>query len=136
MTTSASVLDMRRRVARTGLRVTSPERSGVAWWDITELGFAALGFLLYFLVRGGVVARTAQALAHARSIVHLEFSLGVFVEPNIQRWILSSQPLWRTANFVYFWCDFPLIVAVGLVLFWKHRSVYTLLRDALLVSGA
>jgi hypothetical protein len=36
---------------------------------------------------------------------------------------------------VYFWFDFPLIVGVGVVLFWRSRRHYTLLRDALLISG-
>ena len=42
----------------------------------------------------------------------------------------------RLFNFVYFWLDFPLIIGVGLFLFWHNRRAYTLLRDALLLSGA
>jgi hypothetical protein len=117
------------------LRVTSPHRSGVAWWDVSELGLVAIGFLAYFIVRGGVVDRTTEALANARDIVAFERAFGFFIEPNVQVWVLSSEFLWRTMNFVYFWFDFPLIVAVGLLMFWRRRREYTLLRDTLLLSG-
>lgn len=117
------------------LYATSPQRRGVAWWDFSEVALVALGFLLYFLVRGAPADRTADALRHAHWIVDLEYSLGMFVEPTIQQWTLSSGLLWRAMNFVYFWFDFPLIVAVGLVMFFRSRGHYTLLRDSLLISG-
>ena len=94
-----------------------------------------LGFLLYFLVRGAVVDRAGDALLHARSIVELQASLGLWIEPGLQAWVLESDLLMRTMNFVYFWFDFPLIVTVGLLLFWRRRACYTLLRDSLLISG-
>jgi hypothetical protein len=117
------------------LDATHPERRGVAWWDVSEIALVALGFLLYFLVRGAPADRTADALRHARAIVDIEVSLGLFIEPTVQRWVVESEILWRTMNFVYFWFDFPLIVGVGLVMFFWSRTNYTLLRDSLLISG-
>lgn len=117
------------------LDATRPERTGVRWWDVSEIALVAFGFLLYFLVRGAPGDRTADALRHARYIVDIEFSLGMFVEPTIQRWVLASDILWRTMNFVYFWFDFPLIIAVGLFMFFRSRDNYTILRDSLLISG-
>lgn len=117
------------------LDATRPERTGVRWWDVSEIALVAFGFLLYFLVRGAPSDRTAVALRHARYIVDIEFSLGMFVEPTIQRWVLASDILWRTMNFVYFWFDFPLIIAVGLFMFFRSRDNYTILRDSLLISG-
>ncbi|MBM3139918.1 MAG: phosphatase PAP2 family protein [Candidatus Rokubacteria bacterium] len=127
---------MKRRIYRYLHAVTAPERSGVVWFDLIEIGLATLGFLLYFLVRGAVIDRTSDALANARWIVGLQSSLGLYIEPVVNRWVLESAPLLTMVNFVYFWLDFPLILAVGLVLFWKRRNSYTLLRDALLLSGA
>ena len=129
------MLRARERIARYLFHATDPRRSGLGWWDASELAIVALGFLAYFLVRGAVVDRTAEALDHARWIIDLQITLGVFVEPEFQRWVLDYGVLSRGLNFVYFWLDFPLIAVVGLVLFWKRRNAYTLTRDAILISG-
>ncbi len=125
-----------RAVLRYVLRQSRPERRRPAWWDLTELGLAALGFVAYFLVRGAVVDHPTLAIAHAREIVALQMSLGLWVEPHLQGLAMEFHPLIRAMNFVYFWLDFPLIVAVGVTLFWKRPAHYTLLRDSLMISGA
>ncbi len=124
-----------RAVAAWVVAATDPQRRGGSWWDLSEFALAAFGFLLYFLVRGAVVDRVDEALANARAIVDLERALGIFVEGDMQRWTLGHELWWRTANFVYFWWDFPLIVGVGVVMFVTRRGCYTFLRDACLISG-
>lgn len=126
---------MRQRVFRYLHSVTAPGRDGLALWDLVEIALVALGFLLYFLVRGAVVDRAPEALANARWIIDLQSSVGLWVELEVNQWTLES--IWRVRlfNFAYFWLDFPLIVALGLLLFWRSRELYTLLRDALLSSG-
>ena len=126
---------MRVKVYRYLHEVTAPSRTGLAWFDLIEIGLVALGFLLYFVVRGAVVDQDELALANARRIIDFQDALGLFVEPDVNQWALESSALVRLFNFVYFWLDFPLIVGVGLLLFWKSRTFYTLLRDALLISG-
>lgn len=114
----------------------APDRTRAEWFDLTEIGLAAIAFLCYFLVRGAVVDRSDVAIENARWIIDLQRSLGMFIEPSLNAWALESTPRVRFFNFVYFWLDFPLIVSVGLLLFWRSRRQYTLLRDALLISGA
>jgi PAP2 superfamily len=125
-----------RRVLRYVRRQAHPARRRLSWWDLTELGLVAAGFLAYFVVRGAVVDRTADAIANARAIIELQAAFGLWFEPQIQAASLQVHVFVRAMNFVYFWLDFPLIVAMGLVLFWKRRAHYTLLRDSLLISGA
>jgi hypothetical protein len=125
-----------RHVYRYLHRVSAPDRTGVAWFDLIELGLVALGFLLYFVVRGAVIDRTREALANARWIVDMQSGMGIFIEPAVNAWVTQFELMVRLMNFVYFWLDFPLIVVVGLLLFWKARKSYTLLRDALLISCA
>ena len=127
---------MRLKLLRYMHEVTAPDRTRVMWFDLVELALVVLGFLLYFLVRGGVVDRTGEALSHARWIIDEQRALGIFIEPPINAWALASSWRVRLFNFVYFWMDFPLIIGVGLYLFWRSRRYYTLLRDALLLSGA
>jgi len=117
------------------IRETRPSRTRASWWDLSEIALVAFGFLLYFLVRGAVVDRTSEALRNARMVIDLQSSLGVWIEPGVQSLMLEAQPLMRVMNFVYFWFDFPLIIVVGLILFWRSRQHYTLLRDSLLISG-
>lgn len=105
--------------------------------DVFEIGVVAIAFLLYFLVRGSVVDRDAEALRNAVRIVDLERSLGFFWEPELNELILDYGALIQLFNAVYFWMDFPLIVAIGLWLyFFGHRHEYTVARDSLLASGA
>jgi hypothetical protein len=104
--------------------------------DIFELGLVAIAFLFYFLVRGAVVDRHAEALHNANRIIDLERALGIFWEPRLQEAVLNRRPLVDLFNFIYFWLDFPLIVVVGLLLYFFRRHQYTIARDALLLSGA
>ena len=127
---------MRLKFYRYLHRVTAPGRTGLAWFDLMEFGLAAFGFLCYFIVRGGVVDDAGAALDHARWIIAAQQSLGIFVEPAVNQWVLESAWRVRFVNFVYFWLDFPLIVGIAVVFFVRTRRHYTVLRDALLLSGA
>lgn len=127
---------MRLKFYRYLHRVTAPERTGLAWFDLIEFGLAAFGFLCYFVVRGGVVDDAGRALDHARWIIDTQQALGIFIEPAVNQWVLESAWRVRFVNFVYFWLDFPLIVGIAVVLFIRGRRHYTVLRDALLISGA
>ncbi len=129
-------ISLRLTVLRYLREVVTPERRRPTWFDLPELGVMVLAFLCYFLVRGGVVDRPGEALQNARWIIDLQRSLGLFVEPAVNAWTLRAP--WRVDlfNFVYFWLDFPLIVAVGGLLFWRSRYHYTVLRDSMLLSGA
>ena len=49
--------------------------------DAFEIGVVALAFLFYFLVRGSVVQRDAEALRNAVNIIDIERTLGFFWEP-------------------------------------------------------
>ena len=127
---------MRVKIYRYLHEVTAPSRSGLTWFDLIEIGLVAVGFLAYFVVRGAVVDRDEAARANARWIIDFQESIGLWIEPDVNRWALESDALVRLFNFAYFWLDFPLIIGVGLLLFWKRRAFYTLFRDALLTSGA
>jgi hypothetical protein len=104
--------------------------------DAFEIGLVALAFLLYFTVRGNVVDRPDDALANARDIIDLERSLGIYWEPRLQEAIIDHRVIVQMMNVVYFWLDFPLIVVVGLFMYFRRRHEYTVARDAMLLSGA
>jgi hypothetical protein len=105
--------------------------------DVFEIAIVAVAFLLYFLVRGSVVDNEAAALSHAVRVVEIERKLGIFWEPDLNSAVLHNGALIQFFNAIYFWLDFPTIVAIGLwMYFFGHRHQYTVARDALLASGA
>src|SRR5580765_5946650 len=101
-----------------------------------ELTLVALAFLLYFIVRANVLNHADVALAHSHDLFRIERSLGLDPELRLQHWTLESRLAVRFFNFTYFWLDFPLIAAVGLVMYFQRRRQYTFARDAILFSGA
>ena len=105
--------------------------------DVFEILLVALAFLLYFIVRGSVVDRDAEALGHAIRVIEIERTLGIYWEPRLNEAVLGNGALIQFVNAVYFWLDFPLIVAIGMWMYlFGHRHEYTVARDALLASGA
>ena len=104
---------------------------------VYEIALVAIAFLAYFIVRASVVQRDEEAQRNAADIIDLQRTLGFFWEPDINAAILDYAVLIQLFDAIYFWMDFPLIVAIGLWLyFFGHRHQYTIARDALLASGA
>jgi hypothetical protein len=105
--------------------------------DVFEILVVAFAFLLYFIVRGGVVDHDAEALSHATRVIDIERKLGIYWEPRLNEAVIGHGALIQFFNAIYFWLDFPLIVAIGLWMYlFGHRHEYTVARDALLASGA
>ena len=101
-----------------------------------EALLVGLAFLLYFAVRGAVIDRPDVAYRHALDVIDIQRWLGIFWEDDINQWV-TERKLWaQTANIVYFWLHFPLIITVGIYLYYGQRSKYTVMRDAFLASGA
>jgi hypothetical protein len=117
-------------------RLADAARAHRGYRDAFEIALVALAFLLYFLVRGAVVNQADDAQRNAQHIIEFERALGIFWEPRLQAVVLHRKPLIDLFNFIYFWLDFPLIVAIGFWLYFFRRHEYTVARDALLLSGA
>src|SRR5215204_4696994 len=108
-------------------------------WSLGAMGEVLIviaAALLYFYARGSVDARAADAFAHAAWLIELEQRLGLFWEPTLQRWSLSTGWLDTVANWVYIWGHWPVIAATLLWLMRCHRQDLALYRNAMLISGA
>jgi len=104
--------------------------------DIVEALIVGIAFLLYFAVRGAVIDRPEVAYRHALDVIDAQRTLGIFWEDDMNEWIRDRLFWAQTANIVYFWLHFPLIIAFGIYLYYGQRRKYTLMRDAFLASGA
>lgn len=104
--------------------------------DILEGAIIAVGFLLYFWVRGAVADRPEAAYWHARDLLDFERSLGLFWEDDLNTWISDKRFLSQAMNYSYFYLHFPAIIIFGIWLYYYRRNQYTFVRDSFLASGA
>jgi hypothetical protein len=103
---------------------------------LRELGAVAAAALVYYLVRGTVSDRAAEAFQRARDIVGLERRLGLDWEVAIHEAILGSNALIDFANGTYFWGHMPLLIVLAIWLWRWHRNIWRTFRNALLISAA
>src|SRR5262249_49760778 len=70
----------------------------------------------------------------ARQVVSFERSLGILVEPDLQRTIVDHPALVDLFNWVYVWAHWPVIL-IWVVWMWiRHRDAYPVYRNAVLLS--
>jgi hypothetical protein len=101
-----------------------------------EVILVVAAWLLYFGIRAVSQGREAAAIAHARTVVHLEQALGMNWESTIQSAALDRHWLMTAANWVYIWGHWPVIAGAAVWLWRRDRDTYRLLRDAMFLSGA
>ena len=103
---------------------------------IHEVAIIGVAVFLYFFVRGLMDGQEARAFANADRVIDAERTLGFFWEPTFQEWALRWDWLGTMANWIYIWGHWPVIVGTLVWLLVKHRSQYSVYRNALLTSGA
>jgi membrane-associated phospholipid phosphatase len=111
-------------------------RAAVLSRYVREPVVIAAAYLFYYLVRSQAAERTADAFKNAGELIRLERDLGMFRELSLQAAALPYAGLTHLFNVIYFYGHFPLILVVGVWLFWKHPPLYSLIRNSFLASGA
>lgn len=100
-----------------------------------EALFLFVAMLIYFLVRGGLPVRAAEAFSRANQVIRLEQRMGIFVELEWQELITDSIPLMKLANWTYVWGHLPVLIFAAVWIYLRNRERYRLYRNALLISG-
>jgi membrane-associated phospholipid phosphatase len=95
-----------------------------------------LAYIPYFFARGHAVQNAQEAFDNASHLVRIETSLGIFEEISVQSATLSYDFLLHLFNVIYFYGHWPVIIACGVYLFIKNPRVYSITRNAFLISGA
>ena len=95
-----------------------------------------LAYIPYFLARSHAVANAQEAFDNAARLIQLETSIGIFKELSVQSATISYDFLVHLFNVIYFYGHWPVIIACGVYLFIKNPRVYTITRNAFLISGA
>ncbi len=102
---------------------------------IIEAGFIVGLMLVYWLIRGAIPERAADAFARANQIIHLERKLHFFWETGWQEHMLGNRALVQTADDIYLYLHLPGLIVAGIWLYAKSREHYRIYRNALLVSA-
>jgi membrane-associated phospholipid phosphatase len=116
-----------------GQRVILPK----GWLDVwCQLLLVIASALAYELIRAAVRGDGDTALAHAYSVVRLERMLGLFVELDIQRWVLRGPTvLVSVSNWTYITTHFAMTVSVLVWVYLRRHSDYATLRNTLLTAN-
>lgn len=101
-----------------------------------EVALVCAAALTYFGIRHLSEGQAGAAFSHARYEMRLEYSLHLAWETSLQARILSHPALVTLVNWIYIWGHWPVLIAVGVVLYRRRRDRYHLLRNAMLLSGA
>ena len=100
-----------------------------------ELALYPAAYLLYLLIRELAVGGEPAALANAAALIALEQSLGLFLEPAMQRWAVDhARPLLLLLNWVYILTYWPVILAAALACYRLRRPAYYHYRSVLVVN--
>ena len=102
---------------------------------LRELVLVGVAALTYFGVRNVTVGSADTALRNADRIERLERWLHIDWERGLQELLLRSDALVTLANWIYIWGHWPVIVSFAVVLYRRRPGSYTLLRNAMFVSG-
>ena len=103
---------------------------------VMELGLILGLYLVYLLTRGLVHSDAGVVgLANAGRIIDAEKSLGIFLEPGMQSWVLTHAPgLAVFFNWTYVFTYWPVILLVGLALYVANRPRYYYFRTVMAVN--
>lgn len=104
------------------------------WW--AELLAVITFYLVYSKIRNANEGSYTEAFDNARRVIHLQRSLGLFVEEHLQHLALHFKPLVIACN--YFYGSLHFVVTIGAALFLYHRysDDYPRFRNTLGVTTA
>ena len=123
------------RTLRISLERRLPKGIGDA---LRQVALFAAAYLAYRLVEGAVnVSNSNPApFSHARDLISLERSLGVFVEPTIQSWAYGSHALIVGATYIYITAQTFILFGLLLYLYLAHNRSYYFVRNMMFVAMA
>jgi len=107
------------------------------WTDlIRQLLLFCGAYWLYRLVRGQISDRTIDAFENARHIVGAERSLGLFVEPAVNRWAEASGWIADAASWMYVNSHFAITTAALAYLYLRRNEHFYFVRNMFMVAMA
>jgi len=97
-----------------------------------------VAYMAYRIARGAVDDRVGAAAAfeHARRLIGVERSLGVFVEPHVQAWAVSKPVIIDAASWIYINAQFTVTISALVYLYLAHNRSFYFVRNMFAVAMA
>ena len=114
---------------------THAERRPDAWHAAREVTVVLAVTLAYFLTRGLARGDFASASANARALLDFEHTLHLDPEHTMQALALGHPWLAQAANLFYLVGHLPVLITIGVWLFWTRPLAYRWFRNAFLISA-
>jgi hypothetical protein len=111
------------------IRTVRPPR----WWQ--EIGFIAVVYYLYSLVRNAVPSHESGAFARARTVLSIENRLHVDVEHSLNTLVARHEWLAYVCNYYYSTLHFVVTIAVLVWLYRAHPLHYRAIRSVLIITN-
>lgn len=102
---------------------------------LMEIAILVAVYFVYSFSRGSLGEKTVAACRHAREIMDLEGSLGIFVEADIQSFFLETPFRTDLVNVLYTICYYPALALFAVWAYWRHRRGYKFVRTAFVISA-
>jgi len=90
--------------------------------------------LVYFLLRALVPVNVPNAVGVTVHLIDFEKALHVFWEPRLQADSIRYEWVKAVANYTYSYLHFPALGAMGLLLWFRNRRQFVLVRNTMYVS--
>ena len=101
-----------------------------------QIAIFFLAYYAYRVVRGQMDGSTITAFENARTIIQIEQSLGIFIEPNINAWGSGMRAVSDAASWVYINAQTSVTLgALAWIYLFRNRSFY-FVRNMFVVSFA
>jgi hypothetical protein len=98
-----------------------------------QLGLFLLAYLVYSAVRWVTIGDLSTARSHAAWIIHLERSLGVYVEGHVQRALTGTPWMW-ILDHLYLIAQLIVVPGSLIWLYRRSRPLYERLRNTILAT--
>jgi PAP2 superfamily len=103
---------------------------------ILQLALLAAAYWAWRHARGAVDGSMGVSFSHARDLVDAERSLGLLIEPNIQRWALDSGWPAEVARWGYANLHFKGSCLMLAIIYFRYRGSFGFVRNAVFAAMA
>jgi len=100
-----------------------------------EVAIFGVALLVYQLSRALVVGDARDAFENAAGLIRWEQSSGLFVEVNIQQWLLNHLQLTEALNWFYMYGHWTVTPLFFVWLYRRRRRLYPYVRNAFLAAN-